>query len=73
MMRISDLTHEINGRCSFDRVLTLMPVAKRGFADLTWVIHITQHYPHISGHGIAQVDFDTPTGNATIPHSTLDF
>ena len=69
LIKISDLRNEIGDQCSFEQVLTLSMVSKSGEGERTGVMHIIQHYP---GKGIAQVDFDLPTGNATVPHYGLE-
>ncbi len=77
-IRISDLTNEIGGECPFDQVLTLFMMAKTGEGERTGVMNIAQHYPppnigeHLPGKGMAQVDFDFPTGNATVPHCGIE-
>lgn len=71
MIKISQLAQEIGDQCNFDRVLTLSMVAKKGEADRTAVMHLVQQYPRIK-NGIAQVDFDFPTGTADVPHCGIE-
>ena len=78
LIKISDLTTEIEDECPFDQVLTLSMVAKTGEGERIAVMHITQHYPppnigeHFPGKGMAQVDFDFSTGAATVPHCGIE-
>ena len=71
LIKISELFQEIGGQCNFDRVLTLSMVATKGEAGRTGVMHFVQHYPG-NKCGIAQVDFDYPTGTAHVPHCGIE-
>ncbi|MFW5432545.1 MAG: hypothetical protein ACKE5M_03450 [Methylophilaceae bacterium] len=63
LIKISSLKDKISGACPFDRVLLMSAVAAHKNNIIP--IHITEHYPSF---GIAQVDFNLLSGEATIPH-----
>ncbi len=70
LIKISDLTKEIDGHSPFDKVITIGLVSsKKGIG----IFHLIQHYPplqgkSVTGSGITQVDFDYATGQANLAH-----
>ncbi len=68
LVKVSSLRDHINDKCPFDRVLLMHGVAMKENNTIV-VIHISEHYPRI---GLAQVDFNLLTGEAEVPHSTLN-
>lgn len=68
MIRISDLMYSIAETCSFDQVLTLGQVSRKGTTSI-W--HMIQHFPKKSG-GIAQLDFELLNGKGECPHCEID-
>jgi len=68
MIRIYDVMHSISETWSFDQVLTLGQVSRKGDIGI-W--HVIQHFPKTNG-GIAQIDFHYPTGKGNCPHCAID-
>ena len=63
LIKVSSLKDLISGNSPFDRVLLMHAVASA--KDNIIPMHITEHYP---GSGIAQVDFNLVTGEASVPY-----
>jgi len=70
LIKISDLTKEIDGQSPFDKVITVGLVSSKNGIG---IFHLIQHYPPLQrksviGSGITQIDFDYATGQANLAH-----